>query len=96
MRIRSVRWYIRTGRLCSLLLACHAVALMRSRTVRQGKPDGLCKGRTVRAKSRMVRPCPGTSICQAGTEVVAFALDMSLSAYHIMTRAANPHLSPMY
>jgi hypothetical protein len=28
-------------------------------------------------KAQMVRPCPGASICQAGTTVVVFALDMS-------------------
>jgi hypothetical protein len=80
MLIRSVRWYIRTGRLCSLLLERHAVALVRSRTVRQGKPDGLRKGRTVRAKARTVRPCPGAPICQVGMVVVVLALDMSSSA----------------
>jgi hypothetical protein len=96
MRIRFVRWYIRTGRLCSLLLGRHAVALMRSWTVWQGKPDGLRKGRTVRAKARTVRPCLGVPICQAGTTVVVLVLDMSSSAYHIMARVVNPHLSPMY
>jgi hypothetical protein len=84
MRIQSVRWYIRTGRLCLLLLGRQAIALVRSRTVRQGKSDGLCKGRAVRAKARMVRPCPGAPICQVGTAAVVFALDMSSSAYHIM------------
>jgi hypothetical protein len=96
MHIRFVRWYIRTGWLCLLLLWHHAVALVWSRTIRQEKLDGLRKGRTVRAKARMVRPCPGVPICQAGTAVVVFALDMSSSAYHIMARAANPKLSPMY
>jgi hypothetical protein len=86
MRIQSVRWYIRTGRLCSLLLGCHAVALVWSQTIRQGKPDGVRKGQTIRAKSRTVRPCPGAPICQAGTTVVVFALDMSSSAYHIESR----------
>jgi hypothetical protein len=61
-----------------------------------GKPDGLHKGRTVREKARTVRPCPWVSICQAGTAVVVFALDMSSSAYHIMAGATNPHLLPMY
>ena len=96
MRIRAVRWYIRAGRLCSLLLGRHAVALVRSRTVRQGKPDDLRKGQIVRTKARTVRPCLGASICQAGTIVVVFALDISSSAYHIMAGVVNPHLSPMY
>jgi hypothetical protein len=96
MRIRFVRWYIRTSRLCSLLLRRHAVALVRSRTVRQGKPDGLRKGWTVRAKARTIRPCPGALIYQAGTAVVVLALDMSSSTYHIIAGAANPHLSSMY
>jgi hypothetical protein len=96
MRIRSVWWYIRTGRLCLLLLERHAVALVWSRTVRQGKSDDLRKGRTVRAKARMVRPCPGAPICQVGTAMMVFAMDMSSSAYHIMVGATNPHLSPMY
>jgi hypothetical protein len=96
MRIRSVRWYIRTGRLCLLLLGRHVVALVRSQTIPQGKPDGLRKGRTVRAKARTVRPCPGGPICQAGMAVMVLALDMCSSAYHIMVGAMNPHLSPMY
>jgi hypothetical protein len=95
MGIWYVRWYIRTGRLCSLLLGCHAVALVRSRTVRRGKSDGLRKGRTVRAKAWTIQLCPGASICQAGTAVVVFALDMSSSVYYIMVGAANPHLSSM-
>jgi hypothetical protein len=96
MHIWSVWWYMRTGRLCSLLLGHHAVALVRSRTIRQGKLDGLRKGQTVRAKARTVRPCPGAPICQAGMAVVVLALDMSSSAYHIMAGAANPYLSPTY
>jgi hypothetical protein len=96
MHIRSVRWYIQTGRLCLLLLGRHAVALVRSRTARQGKPDGLRKGRTVRAKARTVRPCPGVPICQSGTAVVVFALDMSSSTYRIMAGVANSYLLPMY
>jgi hypothetical protein len=47
------------------------------RTVRQRKSDGLCKGRTVWAKARTVRPCPGAPIRQAGTTTVVFVLDMS-------------------
>jgi hypothetical protein len=61
-----------------------------------GKPDGLRKRHTVRAKARTVRPCPEAPICQAGLAMVVLALDMSSSAYHIMAGAANPHLSPMY
>jgi hypothetical protein len=96
MRIQYVRWYIQTGRLCSLLLGCHTVALVRSRTIRQGKPDGLRKGWTVQAKAWTVRLCPGAPICQAGMAVEVLSLDMSSSAYHIMAGATNPHLSPMY
>jgi hypothetical protein len=73
MHSRSVLWYIRTGRLCSLLLGHHAIVLVRSWTVWQGKPDGLRKGQTVEAKAQMVRLCPGASICQAGTAVVVLA-----------------------
>jgi hypothetical protein len=96
MRIRSVRWYIRTSQLCLLLLGRHAVALVRSWTVRQGKPDGSRKGQTIWAKARTIRSCPGVPIYQAGTAVVAFALDMSSLAYHIMAGSVNPHLSLMY
>jgi hypothetical protein len=96
MRIRSVWWYIRTGQLYSLLLGLLTVALVQSRTAWQGKPDGLRKSRMVRAKARTVRPCPGAPILQAVMTMVVFALDMSSSTYHIMVRAANPHLSPMY
>jgi hypothetical protein len=46
-------------------------------TVRQGKSDGPRNGRTVRAKARTVQLCPRVPICQAGTVVVVFALDMS-------------------
>jgi hypothetical protein len=38
----------------------------------------------------------GVPICQVGTTVVIFALDMSSLANHIMVRAVNPYLLPMY
>jgi hypothetical protein len=60
MRIRSVRWYIRTGWSCSLLLGHHVVALVRSRTVRQGKPDGptVSKGANLPSKDGGGGICP--------------------------------------
>jgi hypothetical protein len=70
MCIRFVRWYIQTGRSCSPLLGRHTVVLVWPRTVQQGKPDGPCKGRTVRAEARTVRQCPGSPICQSRTAVV--------------------------
>jgi hypothetical protein len=72
------------------------VVLEQPRTVRHGKLDGLGTGRTVRANAPMVRPCLGALICQAGTTMVVFILDMSSSIYNIMVGAANPHLLPMY
>jgi hypothetical protein len=66
------------------------------RTVHQGKLDGSCKGQTVLAKTWTIQPCPGAPICQAGTPVVVFVLDMSSSSYHVMARAANLYLFSMY
>jgi hypothetical protein len=70
MCIRFVRWYIRTGRSCSPLLGRHAVVLVWPWTVRHRKPDGPRKGRMVWVAARMVRPRPGSPICQAGTAAV--------------------------
>jgi hypothetical protein len=53
-------------------------------------------GPDCQAKARMVQPCLGVPSCQAGKSVVVFALDMRSSTYHIMARAANPHLLLMY
>jgi hypothetical protein len=43
---------------------------MRPWTVRQGKPDGPRKGRTVRVEARAVRLRLGSPICQSGMAVV--------------------------
>jgi hypothetical protein len=72
------------------------VVVVQPRADRQGKPGGLGKSRIVRAKARTVQPCLGVPICQVGMTMVVFALDMSSLAYHIMVRAMNPHLLPMY
>jgi hypothetical protein len=87
---------VRTVWLCSLLLGRHMVVLVLPRTVRQVKPGGPHKGRTVWAKARTIRPCPVASICQAGTTVVVFTLYISSSSYHTMTGATNSNLLPMY
>jgi hypothetical protein len=71
------------------------VVLMRSRTVRQGKPNGLRKGWTVRAKPWTVRSGARSDLPHRDGDSGIF-LDMSSSAYHIMARATNPHLLPMY
>jgi hypothetical protein len=42
-----------------------------------------------------VQSDPVSSICQAGTAAVAFALDMNSSAYHIVVGAVNPRLLSM-
>jgi hypothetical protein len=67
-----------------------AVVLGRPRTVRQSKPYGPRMGRMVRVEARTVRPCSGALICQAGTTVVVFVLNMSSSAYHTKAGVANP------